>query len=65
MPPEVKSLTQMSLPCISNKGGLDVKKLIPNWKYANKIEDVLHALRNEMSKPANKKLAQPPEGAVY
>lgn len=65
VPPTVRSLTQIAIPCIASNGALDVKKLIPNWKYSNKIEDLLHALRNEMSKPGNKARPQPAEGAMY
>ncbi len=42
-----------------------MRKLMPNWKYANTIADVLGEIRKNMASNANRRLNQPPEGANY
>ncbi|KAK7248877.1 ubiquitin conjugating enzyme [Aureococcus anophagefferens] len=43
----------------------NMRKLMPNWKYANTIADVLGEIRKNMASNANRRLNQPPEGANY
>jgi len=39
--------------------------ILANWRRAFTLEKILVDLRQEMSTPANRKLAQPAEGSTY
>lgn len=66
MPPTVRFTTKVNLPGVDKStgevGGLDV---IRGWRYDNRIQDVLMAIKNDMSKGSNRKLKQPEEGAEF
>eukprot|EP00842_Homolaphlyctis_polyrhiza_P002544 jgi/Hompol1/3290/HPOL_003190-RA len=64
--PVVSFISRVNLPCVNQQNG-KVERLacLDNWKRINTIETILAELRREMASPANKKLAQPPEGSVF
>ena len=65
VPPEVKFITKINLPCVSKTGavvGLDVLK---RWRYDNRISDVLMQVKQEMTRGSNRKLKQPGEEEVF
>ena len=66
-PPQVTFLSKVNLPCVSPTGKVDLSKLpaISTWKREYTMETILIEIRRYMAAPANKKLAQPPEGTNY
>mmetsp|Transcript_3061 Transcript_3061/g.4003 ORF Transcript_3061/g.4003 Transcript_3061/m.4003 type:complete len:114 (-) Transcript_3061:537-878(-) len=65
VPPSVRFTSQIALTCVGPDGRVDIKRLVPNWKYNCDIALVLNTIRNEMNKGENRRLRQPPEGATY
>lgn len=65
-PPEVRFNTQINIGC-ADQGGILKSSWGPigKWRREYTIENLLQSLRGEMSSPANRKLPQPPEGAMY
>ena len=59
-------MTKINLPGVDKStgvvSGLDV---IKSWQYDNKIEHVLMAIKQEMTRSGNRKLKQPEEGATF
>ncbi|CAD6571677.1 MAG: E2 ubiquitin-conjugating protein mms2 [Cyphobasidiales sp. Tagirdzhanova-0007] len=66
-PPDVSFLTRVNLPAVGSFGKVDFSKIQPlsNWSRAITINDILVAIRRSMAEPANRKMAQPPEGSTY
>eukprot|EP00443_Scrippsiella_acuminata_P046517 CAMPEP_0115208458 /NCGR_PEP_ID=MMETSP0270-20121206/21237_1 /TAXON_ID=71861 /ORGANISM="Scrippsiella trochoidea, Strain CCMP3099" /LENGTH=139 /DNA_ID=CAMNT_0002622073 /DNA_START=70 /DNA_END=489 /DNA_ORIENTATION=+ len=66
-PPEVKFNTQINMSCADERTGKlkNAWPMLAKWKRDYTIENVLQQLRNEMSSTANRRLPQPPEGAMY
>jgi ubiquitin-conjugating enzyme E2 variant len=65
-PPVVKFNTRITMGCIDAKGNVSERwGPLSQWRREYTIETVLEALRREMISAANRKLAQPPEGACY
>eukprot|EP01047_Picozoa_sp_COSAG01_P017620 COSAG01_NODE_937_length_12628_cov_12.665257_4_plen_192_part_00 len=65
VPPEVRFQTKVNLPCVDKTGkvvGTDVQK---NWRYGNKILDVMKDVKAAMASPKNRKLKQPGESETY
>ncbi|EGB11563.1 hypothetical protein AURANDRAFT_16590, partial [Aureococcus anophagefferens] len=67
VPPEVKFMSKINMSAVDGEGNVvrNMRKLMPNWKYANTIADVLGEIRKNMASNANRRLNQPPEGANY
>lgn len=66
VPPIVKFQTKVNLPFVDARGTLtNALPLLRAWNRKHTMEQVLEAVRTEMSNPANRKLPQPPEGAHY
>ncbi|KRX09441.1 Ubiquitin-conjugating enzyme/RWD-like protein [Pseudocohnilembus persalinus] len=66
--PQLKFNTKVNLPFVNqSNGNVDTQKfsLIKNWKPEITMEKLLLGIKNEMSSSANRKLAQPAEGAQY
>merc|ERR1711974_504741 len=65
-PPTIKFNTQINMNCVDARGNLQgTWALFQKWKRELTIERVLEELRKEMTAPANRKSAQPAEGASY
>eukprot|EP01121_Diplochlamys_sp_Union-15-3_P015870 TRINITY_DN5313_c0_g1_i2.p1 TRINITY_DN5313_c0_g1~~TRINITY_DN5313_c0_g1_i2.p1 ORF type:complete len:157 (-),score=39.54 TRINITY_DN5313_c0_g1_i2:34-459(-) len=66
-PPQVKFVSRINLGNIINVSNGEVTNLsiLKNWQRHFTIETVLKELQREMSSPAHKNLAQPPEGSNY
>mmetsp|Transcript_30027 Transcript_30027/g.80144 ORF Transcript_30027/g.80144 Transcript_30027/m.80144 type:complete len:139 (-) Transcript_30027:84-500(-) len=65
-PPEVKFLTQINLSCVDTRGNVGpALSILRSWNRAHTIENLLDQLRREMASPANRRTAQPAEGASY
>ena len=66
LPCEVKFVTKINLPCVDKRTGvvqgLSVQR---NWRYENRIEHVLTAVKQEMSSGSNRKLKQPGEEETF
>jgi len=66
--PTVKFISKINLNCVNQStGAVDPTKFgtLGSWSNSNSIETVLVGLKNEMSAPANRRLAQPPEGTTF
>lgn len=58
----------LSTGCVnSSNGKVEPRMFAPlgHWNQASTLESVLKDLRKEMASPANRKLAQPPEGTTF
>jgi ubiquitin-conjugating enzyme E2 variant len=65
-PPVVRFNTKITMGCVDSKGAIaDKWGPLGSWRREHTIETVLEALRREMISAANRKLAQPAEGACY
>ncbi len=67
-PPSIWFRSKVNLGCVDQRDGrVDSSKFAPlaHWKRVYTLESVLTELRREMASSANKKLPQPPEGAMY
>ncbi|GAM24214.1 hypothetical protein SAMD00019534_073890 [Acytostelium subglobosum LB1] len=67
-PPTVKFISKINMGCVNAQSGVVEPKNFPllnNWVSKTNIEAILIELRREMNTPANKKLAQPPDGSSY
>mmetsp|Transcript_108049 Transcript_108049/g.170452 ORF Transcript_108049/g.170452 Transcript_108049/m.170452 type:complete len:139 (-) Transcript_108049:84-500(-) len=64
-PPTVQFQTQIKMGCVDDKGDASSLRALQQWQARYKIEDVLIEIRKEMAAAANRRLAQPPEGATY
>lgn len=67
VPPTIKFQNKVNLPCIGPKGEVIPRAFsaMQAWNPKTTLEQCLIALRQEMAQPANRKLAQPPEGSTY
>lgn len=68
MPPQVKFISKVNLPSINQSNGAVERAkfaLFQQWHPRYTMENILNELRKEMSAPANRRLAQPPEGSCY
>ncbi|EGC39603.1 hypothetical protein DICPUDRAFT_26622 [Dictyostelium purpureum] len=66
--PTVKFSTKVNMTCVNQQNGVVEPRLFPllgNWNSNTKIEDILTALRKEMTTGSNKKLPQPAENTEY
>lgn len=65
-PPSVRFETQINIGCVTAEGHLKPTwPMIANWQRNYTVETILEQLRREMTQAANRKLAQPAEGAMY
>jgi ubiquitin-conjugating enzyme E2 variant len=66
-PPQVRFQSRVNMSCVLPDGRIDVGRfpVLGNWRRDYTMETILTELRREMVAPANKKLAQPPEGTTY
>jgi len=66
-PPEVKFCTCINMSGVGRNGELDRKTFaaLTNWTSSSTLESLLVDIRREMALPHNRKLPQPPEGAMY
>jgi len=67
-PPTVRFTSKINLGCVNQANGvIEPSKFqaLSNWKSSYTIETVLTELRKEMTSPQNKKLPQPPDGAMF
>jgi ubiquitin-conjugating enzyme E2 variant len=67
-PPVVRFVTRCNLGFVDQTSGAVSARDFPGlsgWNPSMGIENVLVALKNSMSQPANKRLPQPPEGARF
>ncbi|KAG6069949.1 hypothetical protein E4U16_007255 [Claviceps sp. LM84 group G4] len=67
-PPTIQFVNQINLPCVDPRNGMVDPRHLPclaQWKRENTMEMILIELRRYMAAPMNKKISQPPEGAVY
>ena len=66
-PPLVRFQSRVNMSCVLPDGRVDITRFpaLANWRREYTLETVLTELRREMCSPANKKLAQPPEGTNY
>lgn len=68
VPPQIWFLTQINLPCVDARDGRVLPSQFPplaHWSSEYTMESLLSELRRTMAQPANRKLAQPPEGSSY
>eukprot|EP01114_Cavostelium_apophysatum_P009820 TRINITY_DN2310_c0_g1_i1.p1 TRINITY_DN2310_c0_g1~~TRINITY_DN2310_c0_g1_i1.p1 ORF type:complete len:156 (+),score=32.78 TRINITY_DN2310_c0_g1_i1:42-470(+) len=66
--PTIKFTSKINMSCVNpQNGAVEASKfpILSNWKSSYSIETLLSELRREMTTPANRKLAQPPEGANF
>ena len=62
--PKVRFETAVNLPFVNSVSGEVLQgqiRCLRDWKRTGSIESILRDIRHEMSLPANRKLAQPPE----
>eukprot|EP00951_Prasinocladus_malaysianus_P038427 scaffold422017_cov45-Prasinocladus_malaysianus.AAC.1 len=67
-PPKLKFITKVNMTCVhSDTGVVDPNKLpvLARWNRDYTIETCLLELRKEMVSKDNRKLSQPPEGAMF
>jgi ubiquitin-conjugating enzyme E2 variant len=66
-PPTIKFQSKVNLSCVTANGSVERSKfsLFQSWRRDYTMENCLNELRKEMNSPANRKLAQPPEGSTY
>jgi ubiquitin-conjugating enzyme E2 variant len=64
-PPTLKFSSKVNLPCVTDKGVVDMGRLFRQWDKRVTMEGCLLELRKEMANPANKRLPQPVEGTNY
>ncbi|GMI56186.1 hypothetical protein ScalyP_jg11083 [Parmales sp. scaly parma] len=66
VPPTVKFITKICLPCVNQTTGAVLpNKLSINWDRTKGIQEYLQAIRSEMSSSSNKRLKQPSEDATF
>lgn len=68
VPPEIWFVTKINLPCVDQSNGrVRPDQFMPllQWRTDYTMESLLAELRRMMALPANRKLAQPPEGTTY
>ena len=64
--PVVTFNTKITMGCVDSKGNVSLQwGPLGSWRREYTIETVLESLRREMISAANRKLAQPAEGASY
>jgi len=66
-PPSVRFASRINLPHVNQSTGV-VEASLPvfqTWSRSGTIESVLVALRTLMSTPQNRRLSQPPDGAMF
>ena len=66
-PRRLKKTAEKKLKNLSKKKKVDPRHfhILADWRRAYTLEKILVDLRQEMSTPANRKLAQPAEGSTY
>lgn len=67
-PPKIHFLTQIHLPCVHPQTGQVTPESFPplaSWRSDYTMENLLVELRRTMAAPANRKIPQPNEGAMY
>lgn len=67
-PPEVRFVSKINMNCVDSKTGKVTNKKLPcmrSWNRNMGIEQVLVALRQEMTSSENRKLKQPMEGSTF
>ena len=67
VPPKVKFVTKINLPCVNQSNGEIVPNslnILKNWNRDCTIESYLQAIKAEMDKTLSK-LKQPPEGSKF
>ncbi|RYH08861.1 hypothetical protein EON65_40580 [archaeon] len=67
VPPKVRFVSRINLSSINQTSGT-VEASFPalaNWNRSCTIESVLVAIKNSMAAPQNRRLQQPPEGAMF
>jgi len=67
-PPEVRFVSKINMNCVDGKTGKVINKKLPcmrSWNRNMGIEQVLVALRQEMTSSENRKLKQPMEGSTF
>jgi len=68
LPPDVKFLTKINLPCVDQTNGKVMANRFPtlgSWSRTFTMEKILVELRRSMAEPANRKLPQPAENAQF
>mmetsp|Transcript_11509 Transcript_11509/g.23593 ORF Transcript_11509/g.23593 Transcript_11509/m.23593 type:complete len:148 (+) Transcript_11509:67-510(+) len=68
VPPQVKFITKINLPCVNQRDGTVIESKLPatkNWQRQNGIYDVLMGISMEMKAACNRKLQQPPDGTNF
>ena len=66
-PPSVRFVSRVNLPCVNQSNGYVDSGLsvFRRWNRHGSIEQVLLAIRSELTKPENRGLSQPHEGATF
>jgi len=64
--PKVKFNTQINISSVDKNGNIVSNwNILSTWRREYTLETILSSLRQEMAGSANRKLPQPPEGAMY
>jgi ubiquitin-conjugating enzyme E2 variant len=67
VPPQIKFASKVNLPFVNGTGQVVPTQFatFAQWNPRTTLEGALQDIRREMAAPANRKLAQPAEGATY
>ena len=68
VPPEVRFISRVNMTCVDSKSGVvifDKLSATKNWNRNMGIEQVLLAIRSEMSSDQNRRVRQPAEGSIF
>ena len=66
-PPTVKFVSRINLTAVNQSNGIVQRDLpaIAQWTRHSNLETILISLKQSMSAPNNRRLPQPPDGAMF